>query len=212
MRPDRKSIRHSAGPGSRRRLRPGATRGTADRERGARLAGGQRVGRPEWTVQPDSSPRGDRRKTRKERSVLNDLPFTHIVVPLDFTTKNEAALEMARTLASRSGARISLVHVVETIEGDENDELTEFYQTLQQRAVEELAAAARRFANTGIDVEEFVLIGRRGLEILRFAAEHGADLLLLSARTPSTAGVQRIVGSLSYQLSALAPCTVLVVK
>lgn len=141
-----------------------------------------------------------------------DPPFTHIVVPLDFTAKNAAAIEMARRLAGLSGGRVSLVHVIETIGDEEGDELDEFYQQLEQRAVQELAAAAARFADTDITVAEHVLFGRRGLEILRFAAEHQADLLLLSAQTASAESVQRLTGSLCVQLSIFAPCAVMVVK
>ncbi len=148
----------------------------------------------------------------EECLVLTELPFTHIVVPLDFTAKNEAAIEMARRLALESGGRVSLVHVIETIEGDEDNELADFYRTLEERAVQELSAAAQRLAGANIAVEEYVLFGKRGLEILRFATEQRADLLLLSAQTAAAASVQRAAGSLSYQLSVFAPCTVMVVK
>jgi nucleotide-binding universal stress UspA family protein len=40
----------------------------------------------------------------------------HILVPLDFTAKNQAALEIARELASQNKASVTLLHVIETIE------------------------------------------------------------------------------------------------
>lgn len=41
--------------------------------------------------------------------------FQHILVPLDFTPKNQEALDVARELAVADEARITLLHIVQSI-------------------------------------------------------------------------------------------------
>ncbi len=57
--------------------------------------------------------------------------FTHILVPVDFTEKNSPALETAKTLATQNNARITLLHVVETIEYVVGEEVEGFYDRLK---------------------------------------------------------------------------------
>ena len=42
--------------------------------------------------------------------------FSRLLVPLDFTDKNEAAVTIALETARRDGAEVTLLHVIETIE------------------------------------------------------------------------------------------------
>ncbi len=42
--------------------------------------------------------------------------FSHILVSVDFTEKNHAALRAAKQLAHQNQARVTLLHVIETIE------------------------------------------------------------------------------------------------
>jgi len=42
--------------------------------------------------------------------------FHKILVPLDFTAENQAALRLAREMAVRDGAQILLLHVIETLQ------------------------------------------------------------------------------------------------
>ncbi len=60
--------------------------------------------------------------------------FTHLLVPLDFTQKNEVAIRMASELAARDDAQVTLMHVVETIDNTESADFESFYQQLQQSA------------------------------------------------------------------------------
>ena len=42
--------------------------------------------------------------------------FKRILVPLDFSSKNSAALETALDLARQNGSRIFLLHVIEPVD------------------------------------------------------------------------------------------------
>ncbi len=60
--------------------------------------------------------------------------FRHLLVPLDFTTKDEVALEIALELARQNKASVTLLHVIEMIENLEDADLTAFYTRLAARA------------------------------------------------------------------------------
>jgi len=143
--------------------------------------------------------------------------FQHILVPVDLTKKNVAAVDLALELATQYGARATLFHVVERIEQDEDDdpddqELVNFYQDLERRAASELQDVALRFSRAGVAVESHVWIGKRVSEIVRFTAEHAVDLVVLTSPTIDAAHPAQSLASASYQVSVFCSCPVLMVK
>ncbi len=136
----------------------------------------------------------------------------HILVPLDFTAKNQAALEIARKLASQNNASVTFVHVVETIENLQDAELTGFYTRLASHAEAELGGRAREFANAGIRVDQKILYGRRLSEIVREARDQKVDLIVVSSHKIDPSAPVQSLGTLSYQISILCDCPVLLVK
>src|SRR5262245_43617295 len=97
--------------------------------------------------------------------------FTHILVPLDFTPKNAAALDIASRLAAQSGARVTLLHVIEMIEHATGEEMDEFYRSLEARAEKELRQAQCPLTAKSIPMTTEVIYGRRGPEIIRYATQ-----------------------------------------
>jgi nucleotide-binding universal stress UspA family protein len=138
--------------------------------------------------------------------------FRHILVPLDFTAKNQAALEVARELATQNKVSVRFVHVIETIENLQDAELTAFYTRLASRAEAELGVRAQEFANAGIKVERKILFGKRLTEILREARDQKIDLIVVSSHKIDAATPVQSLGTLSYQISILCDCPVLLVK
>ena len=53
--------------------------------------------------------------------------FQHILVPVDFTEKNEPALQIALDVALQNKSRVTLLHVIETI-GESDEEIERFYE------------------------------------------------------------------------------------
>lgn len=142
--------------------------------------------------------------------------FQHILVPVDLTTKNVAAVDVALELATRYGARATLFHVVERIDPDEDDEedqeLHNFYQDLERRAASELQDVALRFSRAGVAIESHVWIGKRVAEIVRFTAEHAVDLVVVTAPPVDAGHPAQSLTSASYQVSVFCSCPVLMVK
>lgn len=141
--------------------------------------------------------------------------FQHILVPIDFSEKNRAALEVAYELAQQNRARTSLLHVVERIDiraDDEDDEIERFYDQLVHRADGDLESMAQRFADSGLEIEHKVWIGKRVREIVRFTEDRNVDLVVLSSHPVDRAQPVQSLATVSYQVSLLCRCPVLLVK
>lgn len=142
--------------------------------------------------------------------------FKHLLVPMDFSKKNLTALDVAFELASQNRALTTLLHIVERIPtaepGEDDPELEAFYQRMQQRAQTDLEAMSQRFAQAGLEVEFKVWVGQRVPEIVRFVTERSVDLAVLSSHRIDPGRPVQSLATLSYQLSILCPCPVLLVK
>lgn len=143
--------------------------------------------------------------------------FSKILVPVDFSLKNEASLKVALDLAKPRAepATVTLLHVIETIEHIEFEEMVDFYRGLETRAAAKLYAMEDRFKRAGAEVYHEILYGKRAESIVHYAEEQGVDLIVLSShkvdREQPALGIGGI-GTLSYRIAIVANCPVLLVK
>lgn len=141
--------------------------------------------------------------------------FRHLLLPLDFTPKNQAALEIGFEIAVREPASVTLLHVVETIhrEAEQPDEeLQAFYQRLEHQALAELDSRAQRFADAGVRVSQRVRFGPRAARIVQFADEHAIDLIIMSSHAVDREHAAASLATVSYQVSVLCSCPIMLVK
>jgi universal stress protein A len=138
--------------------------------------------------------------------------FHHLLVPADLTERTEKALQVADTLAVSDTSRITLVHVIETIEGMRFDELRPFYRRLEKKALTAMTRLASRVVEGSAHVESAVVYGRRAEEIVNFAVAHDVDLIVLASHRVNPSRVNRDWGTISYKVGILAQCPVLLVK
>lgn len=141
--------------------------------------------------------------------------FRNILVPVDFTLKNEAALNTALDLARGPGdgvAKVTLLHVIETIEHVEFDEMKDFYRGLETRAAAKLFGMEERFKSAAIPVYHDILYGKRAEAIVRHAEELEVDLIVLSSHKVDRDHPALSVGTISYRIAIVARCPVLLVK
>ena len=138
--------------------------------------------------------------------------FQHIQVPLDFTEKNLAALNIAFDLAVVNHAVTTLLHVVEEIQGDQDSDIQQLYDRFRNRAESELETLSQRFDEAGLIVERKVRIGKRLTEIVLDSVERNVDLIVMSSHKPDLANPLETWNTLSYQVSVLCSCPVLLVK
>ncbi len=138
--------------------------------------------------------------------------FSQLLVPLDFTDKNEAAITIAIDTARRDGAEVTLLHVIETIDHMEFDEMADFYRKLEARAAAKLAVLVERFAGAGVRVRFEIVFGKRAEAILEQTASGKVDLIVLSSHRVDREHPALGLGTISYQVAIVARCPVLLVK
>jgi universal stress protein A len=138
--------------------------------------------------------------------------FQHILVPVDFTEKNLAALDVAFELAVANHARVTLLHVIETMDVESDAELEQFYAGLQARADSELEQMSQRLLSAKIAVDRKIRFGKRLPEIVRDSVDRQADLIVMSSHKPDLQKPAQTWATLSYQVSVLCLCPVLLVK
>ncbi len=138
--------------------------------------------------------------------------FNHILVPVDFTDKNHAAIAAARQLASQSDARITLLHVIEFIDFPDDDEISSFYEKLRQRSEKQLGNLVGSFADSDLDVTTETIINNRARGIVEFAFQNDVDLIVMSSHPIDPNQRGEGWGTISYQVSAVCRCSIMLLK
>lgn len=140
--------------------------------------------------------------------------FRKILIPVDFTDKNEAALAAGAQLLENSGdeGQITLLHVIETIEHLDFDEMGEFYRGLETRAAAKLSVMQEKLVSSGIRLHHEILFGKRAESIIRYAEDNGMDLMILSSHQVDRDHPALGLGTISYRIAIVARCPVLLVK
>ncbi|MGB5161493.1 MAG: universal stress protein [Thermoanaerobaculia bacterium] len=138
--------------------------------------------------------------------------FTKILVPVDLTDSNRAAIEVASQLAASEDGSVTLLHVIEAIADAEFEDMKEFYQRLEEKARKAMVDLAAPLTVTGRTVDQQITYGNRAREIVGYADQHGTDLIVLSSRQLDPERPEKTWTSISHQVAVLARCPVLLVK
>ena len=141
-----------------------------------------------------------------------EILFNHILVPVDFTEKNHAAIAVARQLARESGARVSLLHVIEFIDFPDDDEMSSFYDRLEKRSERELDNLLTLFADDDLDVTVETVVNNRCKGIVLYAVDNEVDLIVMSSHPLDPKKPTNGWATISYQVSALCHCSIMLVK
>ena len=154
--------------------------------------------------------------------------YKRILVATDFSEPSEAALKQAVWLSNKTGASITLVHVLQTLrspvatEGEAKMEVLTDLGTKEGESIEDLKMAARqdtdillrqlirRFAGS-IDVQTKVFDGSSFEEIVNAVDKDGYDVVLVGTRGLAP-WEEFLVGSTAKQLIRKCPSSVWIVK
>ena len=139
--------------------------------------------------------------------------YRHILLAVDFSGGSAQVAARAVELARCSGARLSLIHVVEYLPMALDNEVMlppalDVEAQLLRRAERELARLAGA-VGAGEAARHVVLGSTRG-EIVRYAEEQGVDLIVLGSH--GRHGWARVLGSTAQSVVHAAPCDVLAVR
>jgi len=138
--------------------------------------------------------------------------FRRILVPIDLTEKSLAAVDLAYELSTQSGASVFLLHVIETIEHVQFDELKPFYQRLEASANNGLIEFSEKFVSNNLPVERALVYGHRTQEIINYAMANSIDLIIMASHRIDPDRPGHDWSSISYSVAVLSPCAVMLVK
>jgi len=140
------------------------------------------------------------------------VPFTRIVCAVDFSPSSLKALECAESLAEEADARLRVVHVLEPASvfepvamgaGGAPPMNPHQAEAAWARLRETISKDARIYSQ----VTETVIVGKAYREILREAADHGSELILIGAHGGLLGSVA--FGSTTHHVIREATCPVL---
>lgn len=153
---------------------------------------------------------------RPKKSSPKALSPSRILVPVDFSSLSDHALDRAIVVAQHNKAALILVHVVEPVAYPVDflvvpAEMEDANLQLSRTAKERLGALAKEISGRGIPCESTVEIGRAYHQIVETARKKKADLIVLP--THGHTGLKHVyLGSTAEKVVRHAPCSVLVVR
>jgi universal stress protein A len=136
--------------------------------------------------------------------------FRKILLPIDLEPKHQAAVQAAIQIARQADAEIVVLHVIETIEGLEEDQ--DFYDQLETASRERLKEFTDELGRSGVRSRWEIAFGSDSAEILRYASENQIDLIILTSPRFDPENVKLLTGSLSWKIGLVSPCPVLLMK
>ena len=137
------------------------------------------------------------------------------LVPLDFSEYANQALDYAINLARKLGARLTLLHVIQSLPlGGVDMGVTlpyTYIQDLEAEIMENMHACLERVTTAGLEGEIVVVHGVPFHEIIETAKAQQVALIIMG--THGRTGFQHVLlGSVAEKVVRLAPCPVLVAR
>jgi len=142
--------------------------------------------------------------------------FKELVVPTDFSEYSLRAIDYGVEIAEKFGSRVALVYVVEpllqavdlTWTTVDFEELNKAHKETAEKQLEKLAE--ERFPK-GIRCDTVILFGKPFVEILKYAREANADLIVMATHGRGAIS-HLLLGSTAEKVVRKATCPVLTVK
>lgn len=150
---------------------------------------------------------------RSEKKPKRIEAIKKILVPLDFSEPSRDSLLYARELAKVFGSRLQLFYVVQIVAHPYFYVPTqvEIWEKRRSRAAEAMEKLSAETLGDEVPHETFVAEGRPATEIAAFAAEHGADLIVIA--THGLSGLERVfMGSTTAEVVRGVHCPVFTVQ
>jgi nucleotide-binding universal stress UspA family protein len=137
--------------------------------------------------------------------------FAHVLCAIDYSESSLRALRLAAALSTESGARLTLVHVVETATSE--PALAEGFSGTGHESLLVATARTQLHAHRPAavsDARDVVLTGKPSRAILQLARDQGADLIVAGAH----AGLASLLGlgSTTNRIVREATCPVISVR
>jgi nucleotide-binding universal stress UspA family protein len=148
------------------------------------------------------------------RRTAHEVAFRNILCPMDFSRCSERALDFGISLAARVDGTVTALHVVEALDGEPELHGPEYIAEFRRRQCQVAQAALRDViaAHAGTaKVTDLIALGRPHREILRVAAEHASDLIVVGVRGRGALDITPF-GSTTNHVVRRATCPVVTIR
>jgi universal stress protein A len=168
---------------------------------------------------PASDPSKPGPKSVRSAGAEDELTYTRILVPIDFSEYTKKSTSYAARFASRYNSTLLLVHVFEfgyaVTVGEHMKPSSELLKSqaaaAEQAARENLAAIENQLRNRGLKTEAYQCVGSPFDEIVKMANQLNIDLIIIGSHG-RTGFSHLLLGSVAERVVEHAQCPVLVVK
>lgn len=141
-------------------------------------------------------------------------PMKTILVPLDFSENADKALEAAKRIAAKTGAKLLIMYVYQPYVGDfmipESIVTAPIRQQLEDDYRSQLNERVSRTQQEGFRTDAIWETGSVETAVLKQAKENAADLIVVG-RTGHAAFLDRLIGSAATSIALHAHCPVLII-
>ena len=151
------------------------------------------------------------------------LPFKRVLCAVDFSAWSVRAFELARSLAQESRAALTAVSVIEwpwheppaptfaELPPEQAIALSGYRRHRETSALQQLTKLASDSGQADVPFEPRISHGKAHVEILRTAADIGADLIVIGVHGRNVLDL-KVFGSTTHQVVRQATCPVLTLR
>lgn len=146
---------------------------------------------------------------RGEKSIA----FKKILVPIDFSSYSDQALNYAATISKKFNAQVILMHVIESLPYSVTDSLVliDHKRALETTARSLLDNWSKKLREKKVAVTTFLVSGVAYHEIIKKARQEKVDLIVMG--THGRTGLEHLLlGSVAEKVLRLCACPVLTVR
>jgi len=104
--------------------------------------------------------------------------FKNILVALNGSKFDQAALDMAANYARQTGGKVTLLKVIELLALTQSDKAEEF-NNMKEKNVRYMQPLLQQLTDTGIHSESLIKAGSASLVICKYAEENKCDLIVM---------------------------------
>lgn len=138
--------------------------------------------------------------------------YEHLLVPIDWSDRDQRALEAALEMAAQHQARTTLIYVIESIDAGDEEELKSFYAEVEDSVRERLQTLVRRFQQAGLMARPEIVVGHKARTIVQYTATESVDLIVMQSERVDLQHPEQGLSSLSHQVSLFCQCPVMLIK
>jgi nucleotide-binding universal stress UspA family protein len=138
--------------------------------------------------------------------------YRNVLIPLDLSEREQSIVESAVRIIDAETGSVTLLHVIEEIEGLAGEEGELFYSGLRDRARSVLEARAGALGRSNIEIRQEVVVGKRASAIVGFATAQRCDLIVMGAERIDPEQPERGLWTTPQKVSLLADCPILLIR